>query len=64
MYNTLSEADLAGKRVLLRAGFDVPLDDGVVSDTTRIEAMVPTMKYILDAGGTLMLLAHQCRPKG
>jgi phosphoglycerate kinase len=60
----LSTANVSGKRVLLRAGFDVPLENGVVSDTRRIEALVPTMRWILDHGGRLILLAHQGRPKG
>ena len=63
-YPTIEEADLKGKKVLLRAGFDVPIEDGKVVDTMRIEAMVPTMKYILDAGAALIIMAHQARPKG
>src|SRR3989344_1521524 len=64
MYPTLSQADLKGKRVLLRAGFDVPLQDGKVTDTTRVEALLPTMRHILDAGAALIIVAHQGRPKG
>ncbi len=60
----LDEADLQGKRVLLRAGFDVPMENGVISDTSRITALVPTMKHILQAGGALVILSHQGRPKG
>ncbi len=63
-YPTLSEADLSGKRVLLRAGFDLPIEDGVVTDITRVEALVPTMKYILEHGASLILMSHQGRPKG
>ena len=63
-YPTLSEADLSGKRVLLRAGFDLPMEDGVVTDISRVEALVPTMRYILDHGASLIILAHQGRPKG
>ena len=59
----LSEARLEGKRVLLRAGFDVPIEHGKVVDTSRIEAMLPTMKHILDAGASLIIMAHQGRPK-
>ena len=62
-YPTLDLADLSGKTVLMRAGFDVPLDNGVVVDETRIESVLPTMKYILDAGAALILMAHQGRPK-
>lgn len=63
-YPTLSEADLNGKRVLLRAGFDLPIENGVVTDSTRVEALVPTMKYILKHGASLILMSHQGRPKG
>lgn len=63
-YPTLDTADIANKKVLFRAGFDVPLKDGFVQDTTRMEANVPSMKYILDAGGSLIIMAHQGRPKG
>lgn len=48
----------------MRAGFDMPMLDGVISDTSRIEALIPTMRYILDHGASLILLAHQGRPKG
>lgn len=63
-YRTLDQADMKGKRVLLRAGFDVPMENGVVIDTERIEAILPTMRHILDAGGALVIMAHQGRPKG
>lgn len=63
-YRSLSSADLDGKKVLLRAGFDVPMEKGVITDTSRIEAVVPTMNYILDHGGALIIMAHQDRPKG
>ncbi|MDA0376681.1 MAG: phosphoglycerate kinase [bacterium] len=63
-YPTLDQANLKGKTVLMRAGFDVPIEDGTVHDTTRIDALVPTMKYILDSGAALILMAHQGRPSG
>lgn len=63
-YRTLNQADLNGKRVLLRAGFDVPIEKGKVVDTERIEAMLPTIKFILKKGASLIILAHQGRPKG
>jgi phosphoglycerate kinase len=63
-YRTLKEADLAGKRVLLRAGFDLTLEDGKVLDLERVESLVPTMKAILDRAGSLVIMAHQGRPKG
>ncbi|MEI8230081.1 MAG: phosphoglycerate kinase [Candidatus Peregrinibacteria bacterium] len=63
-YPLLKDAKIKGKNVLLRAGFDVPMKDGKVTDVTRIEAMLPTMKFILKGGASLIILAHQGRPKG
>ncbi|MDP7247636.1 MAG: phosphoglycerate kinase [Candidatus Peribacteraceae bacterium] len=62
-YPLLKDQNLSGKRVLLRAGFDVPIENEEVQDTTRIEAIVPTMKHIIDRGGKLIVMAHQGRPK-
>ncbi|PIR53777.1 phosphoglycerate kinase [Candidatus Peregrinibacteria bacterium CG10_big_fil_rev_8_21_14_0_10_42_8] len=61
-YSTLDNVQLSGKTVLLRAGFDVPIIDGKVHDTARIDAVLPTMKKILDDGGALIIMAHQGRP--
>ena len=61
-YPTLDQAQLSGKTVLLRAGFDVPITDGVVTDTARIDAVTPTMKKILDEGAALVIMAHLGRP--
>lgn len=63
-YPTLSQAHIDGKRVLLRAGFDLPMENGEVQDISRVEALVPTMTYILDHGAALIIMAHQGRPKG
>lgn len=63
-YPLLSEAKLKGKKVLLRAGFDVPVEGGKVTDSSRIEAVLPTMKYIIKEGAALIIIAHQGRPKG
>ena len=62
--NTINEADLKGKRVLIRVDFNVPLKDGVVTDNTRIKAALPTIKYILDNGASLVVMTHLGRPKG
>lgn len=63
-YSLLSEADLSGKRVLVRAGFDLPMeDDGAITDTTRVEAIEKTMQHVITSGGILILMAHQGRPK-
>ncbi len=61
---SLKNADIVGKKVLLRAGFDVEIADGKVTDTSRIDALVPTMTFILDKGASLVIMAHQGRPKG
>ncbi|MAC81267.1 MAG: phosphoglycerate kinase [Rhodobacteraceae bacterium] len=63
-WKTLDDMDLAGKRVLTRVDLNVPMDDGNVTDTTRIDRIVPTLKDIVAAGGTPVLLAHFGRPKG
>jgi phosphoglycerate kinase len=57
------ELDLRGKKVLLRAGFDVTIEHGMVTDTSRIDALKDTMLAILEKG-SLIILAHQGRPKG
>ncbi|MCL4163911.1 UNVERIFIED_CONTAM: hypothetical protein GTU68_057605, partial [Idotea baltica] len=56
--------DLHGKRVLVRVDINVPVEDGKVTDATRIERIVPTVHDILAKGGTPLLLAHFGRPKG
>jgi phosphoglycerate kinase len=61
---TLDDFDLTGKRVLVRVDINVPVGDGVVSDDSRIQAIVPTVRDILAKGGKPILLAHFGRPKG
>ena len=62
--NTVKEADLKGKRVLIRVDFNVPVKNGVVTDATRIKAALPTINYILDNGASLVVMSHYGRPKG
>ncbi|WP_438957287.1 phosphoglycerate kinase [Cognatiyoonia sp.] len=63
-WKTLDDMDLAGKRVLVRVDINVPMEDGVVTDTTRIERIADTVYDIQDAGGSVILMAHFGRPKG
>ena len=63
-FRTLDDLDVKGKRVLMRADFNVPLKDGEVTDDSRIRATLPTVKRLLDEGATLLLMSHLGRPKG
>jgi phosphoglycerate kinase len=63
-WKTLDEMDLDGKRVLTRVDINVPVEDGKVTDATRIERIAATVQDILDRGGKPVLLAHFGRPKG
>ena len=61
---TLNELDVDGKRVIMRVDFNVPIKDGIVGDDTRIVAALPSIQYVLDNGGSLILISHCGRPKG
>jgi phosphoglycerate kinase len=63
-WKTLDDMDLRGKRVLVRVDINVPVDNGRVTDTTRIDRIVPTVQDILAKGGRPILIAHFGRPKG
>lgn len=63
-FKTLDHADLKGKRVLLRVDLNVPMEGGHITDATRIDRVLPTIKEIADKGGKVILLAHFGRPKG
>lgn len=63
-FRTLDDADLAGKRALVRVDFNVPMHDGQVSGDTRLRAAVPTIEKLRAGGATVILLAHFDRPKG
>jgi phosphoglycerate kinase len=61
---TVKDIDLVGKRVIMRVDFNVPMDKGIVTDDKRIKAALPTIKYVLEQGASLLLMSHLGRPKG
>jgi phosphoglycerate kinase len=63
-FRTLDDVDVKGKRVLLRVDLNVPMEQGRVTDTTRLERVAPTIAEISTKGGKVILLAHLGRPKG
>lgn len=64
MKKTVKDIDLKGKKVLMRADFNVPFNEAMeITDDTRIQAALPTIKYILDQGASLILMSHLGRPK-
>lgn len=61
---TLKDVDLKHKRVVMRVDFNVPIKGGVISDDTRVTAALPSIRYILSQGASLVLMSHLGRPKG
>ena len=61
---TIKEYDFAGKKAIVRVDFNVPIQDGKITDDTRIRGALPTLKLILEKGGALIIMSHMGKPKG
>lgn len=61
---TVRDVDLQGKRVVMRVDFNVPIKNGQIKDDTRIRGALPTIRYVLDHGASLVLMSHLGRPSG
>ena len=64
MKRTIEQVDVSGKRILMRVDFNVPLQDGVITDDRRIIMSLPSIRSVLDRGGKVTLMSHLGRPKG
>jgi len=64
MARSITDLDLAGRKAFIRVDFNVPIGNGTITDDTRIEASLPTIRYALERGATVILASHLGRPKG
>ena len=61
---TITDLDLRGKKALIRVDFNVPIKNGTIQEDTRIKSSLPTIRYALEQGATVILMSHLGRPKG
>ena len=64
MKKTIRDIDVSGKRVLVRCDFNVPMQDGKITDDIRITSALPTVKYLIENNAKVILMSHMGRPKG
>ena len=60
----IKDYDFSGKKAIVRVDFNVPIQDGKITDMTRINGALPTLKLILEKGGALIIMSHMGKPKG